>query len=490
MPIPITEITTHVADAKARLPGWLREASNYEAFIGILAQPFQTIESLLIELLNEHSIGTAVGIQLDVIGLILDLDRTDAGEDDEAYRNRLYGKAASLAQSGEPETLITAWKLIWNATKVYLTEYPPATAELVAEGTDPGDADQDEAAKAAMDKVYAGGIGQILIVGDDPLMLWGDSADTDANGDLPESTRGFGDSGDAAPLGVWSKIGTDFGVASMTTPSIAMLNGTDIAYIDNGNDDLRVYRLDRATLIWSLVPSELNIPGLSIPTVTALDETDIALFDGGGETLQAYRWSGSSWSTLGNPFTVTGAGVSYMATLTPTRIVLASVGLNTLQFYDFDGSDWSPVGNSLNPGNIAGPGIVGMTSTTFAFIDHFLNLLEMYSFDGTNIIKLGNSLAVAASTPFIARLDDLEIVYLDSFNDKLRMYRFTTPDWVQVGSDFAVSGVTGLFGLTALNSIDVVLAHDQDDEIQLFRSTTDGDLDPGEGGGNLARLLE
>lgn len=198
MAIPITEITDHNAQAKARLPGWLVDATNLQAFIDVLVTPVQDVERLFNELLNEVSIETAVGVQLDVIGIILDLERASATEPDEEYRNRLLGQSASLSQSGEPEAVIAAWSLIWIAVSVLLVEFQPATLELTAfVESDVEDDGLDAAAIDAMEKVIAGGVGTILQLNQNPAFLFGDSVDADANGDIPVSPNGFGSSADA-----------------------------------------------------------------------------------------------------------------------------------------------------------------------------------------------------------------------------------------------------------------------------------------------------
>lgn len=196
MPIPIVETTDHAAQAKARLPGWLADAAKLKVFLDVLVGPYQTAESLFIELLNENSIETAVGVQLGVIGAILNLPRI-VGEDDTTYRTRLFGQAGSLSQSGEPEVLIQAWLAIWNAASVLLVELQPATIELTAFAADPVNPAFDLAAVNAINKVIAGGVGTILQQCDDPCFLWGAAADANGNGDLSASGTGFGDDADA-----------------------------------------------------------------------------------------------------------------------------------------------------------------------------------------------------------------------------------------------------------------------------------------------------
>ena len=198
MATPITKITTHATDAKARLPGWLVDSKNYQGFLDVLSEPYQDIENVLIDMLDNFSLETADGVQLDVIGNILGEPRI-AGESDTEYRTRLYGRSAELSKSGEVETLISTWLGIWTAIRVAYDEFQPATFEVIAEiAVDPGDPDQDAAALAAIRRAKGGGVQVIAGVGVPILFLWGDSADADASGDLPvDGDTGWGDSADA-----------------------------------------------------------------------------------------------------------------------------------------------------------------------------------------------------------------------------------------------------------------------------------------------------
>ena len=198
MPIPITSNPNHSPDGQARSPGWLKNATNFLKFIDVLIKPTQTIEDLLIQLVDETSIDTAVGVQLDVIGIILDLERVQASEPDAEYRARLHGRGGQLGQSGEPETVIGTFLSMTVASKVLLVELQPATIELVATVTTINQGAAFEAAvTTAMNEVVGGGIGTALFFQVDPPFLWGTASDADANGDLPAGPNGWGDDADA-----------------------------------------------------------------------------------------------------------------------------------------------------------------------------------------------------------------------------------------------------------------------------------------------------
>lgn len=190
---------SHVEEAKARIPGYLRGAVNFNKMVEIFANRFQILEDELDLLLNNITSLTvnAVGVQLDTIGIILDLTRI-VGEADAEYRIRLQGEAAALAKSGEPETVIDAFKLITVANSVLLLELIPATIELVAFlDDDTLTASQDAAIIVTMQAVIAAGVGTMLLTCVGPCFLWGDSADADGDGNLPAAPTGFGDTADA-----------------------------------------------------------------------------------------------------------------------------------------------------------------------------------------------------------------------------------------------------------------------------------------------------
>lgn len=198
----ITKKTTHVQDAKDRLPGHIKTATEFNKLISIFATRFQELEDELDDMLNNITglVSTAIGAQLDVIGIILDLTRI-VGEADSEYRIRLLGEAARLAKSGEPETVIEAYKLITVANRILLVELVPATIELTAfVDSDDFTLEQDQAIIDTMQQVIAAAVGTILQIQENPdnVFLFGDTADADAAGELPaDADHGLGDTADA-----------------------------------------------------------------------------------------------------------------------------------------------------------------------------------------------------------------------------------------------------------------------------------------------------
>lgn len=192
---------THIQEAQDFVPGHLKTAVNFNKLIAIFVQLHQDLEDELDDLLNNVTDLTinAVGVQLDTIGIILNVDRN--GEADAEYRIRLQGEAAKLAKSGEPETVIDAYKLVTVANRILLVEFSPATVELTAfVNDDDFTLTQDQAIIDTMQEVIAAGVGTSLQIQENPdnVFLFGDTADADANGDiLIEQDHGLGDTADA-----------------------------------------------------------------------------------------------------------------------------------------------------------------------------------------------------------------------------------------------------------------------------------------------------
>ncbi len=200
----IIKNTAHVTEAKARVPGFLKDAiaPNFNKIIKILADRYQGLENELDDLLNNVTdvAINAIGAQLNIIGVIVDRKRI-IGESDDLYRIRLLAQAARLAKSGEPEAVIDAYKLITLANRVLLVEFDPISIELTAfVDDDDFTIEEDQAIIDSMNEVIAAAIGTSLLVQENPdqVFLWGDTADADANGDISlDVDHGLGDVADA-----------------------------------------------------------------------------------------------------------------------------------------------------------------------------------------------------------------------------------------------------------------------------------------------------
>ena len=103
---------------------WLIEYLKDSDFVKILESndfQFNDLEEVFFQLLQNMWLDTAIGVQLDVLGIILNVDRD--GRTDEAYKTILYAKVQINVSSGEPESIIAAVNAIFNNPS--MVEYTP-----------------------------------------------------------------------------------------------------------------------------------------------------------------------------------------------------------------------------------------------------------------------------------------------------------------------------------------------------------------------------
>ena len=117
-----------------------------------------------------------------------------------------------------------------------------------------------------------------------PVALTGKNAST---ADYADKAGGFGSSAIN-----WIRaelVGSGLDISDVDFPALAPLNGTDVAFIDGGNDQLRTYRWSGSA--WSLVGSGLNITGVGYPALAPLNGTDVAFIDDSNKQLRTYRFA-------------------------------------------------------------------------------------------------------------------------------------------------------------------------------------------------------
>lgn len=116
----------------SRLLEQFKDKNNInELMISFLEQP-EDLESANFELLNDRNVATAIGEQLDVIGLLVNEFR--GGRDDEEYRQAIYGRIFVNNSEGTPEEVMSALKIMTNATRVQMWEHYPSSVILLSNG--------------------------------------------------------------------------------------------------------------------------------------------------------------------------------------------------------------------------------------------------------------------------------------------------------------------------------------------------------------------
>ena len=165
-----------------------------------------------------------------------------------------------------------------------------------------GAEDGYELAESDLPRIVGGDAGKILRVNgaEDGYELAESDLPSIVGGDAGKILRVNGAEGgyelteiNSALVPQWTsavQIGTGLSIAGVDNPALATLNGTDVAFVDVGNDELRTYRWSGSA--WSLVGTGLSIAGVGGNTsLAALNGTDVAFIDGNDDELRTYRFA-------------------------------------------------------------------------------------------------------------------------------------------------------------------------------------------------------
>lgn len=132
---------------------------------------FNELEDVFYQLLLEMWLDTAIGEQLDVLGIHIGIDRD--GRTDSEYRAVLISQININVSSGEPEALIDAVRILFNTSNVlYKPEYP-AKVIIWTDATLPVTPAQLEIILRSLLDIVPSGVG----------LLWSDNL-IDHTGDL------------------------------------------------------------------------------------------------------------------------------------------------------------------------------------------------------------------------------------------------------------------------------------------------------------------
>lgn len=109
------------------------ELTNFQKLIKVLVTPAQFLEDVKWQLKTERWISTAVGVQLDEIGVILGLPRK-IGESDADYRERLQFQIFINTTSGTPEEIMRVLAFLTQASHVNYHDIGIAAFQLETNG--------------------------------------------------------------------------------------------------------------------------------------------------------------------------------------------------------------------------------------------------------------------------------------------------------------------------------------------------------------------
>jgi hypothetical protein len=124
----------HASDHRERAIGvllsQLRDKPRFTKLIEILIRPFQEIEDVIFQLYTMRRLDSAQGVQLDIIGRIVDEERGGLLDDD--YRAIIRIKVRVLFSRGTGPDLIKITQLFLASDDFNYAEFYPATVEITA----------------------------------------------------------------------------------------------------------------------------------------------------------------------------------------------------------------------------------------------------------------------------------------------------------------------------------------------------------------------
>jgi hypothetical protein len=117
-----------VAEGLGRLITQWKDKPKIVGYLTSLLENVQVVEDLYQQLLNERSIYTAIGVQLDVIGLIVGVARN--GLPDEEYRQRLFAQISFNTADSTPEKVLEIGRLLTGTDETNIFEHFPASTHV------------------------------------------------------------------------------------------------------------------------------------------------------------------------------------------------------------------------------------------------------------------------------------------------------------------------------------------------------------------------
>ena len=119
MPYPVK--IDHVEQGLSRMLSFWDDKPIIKGLFESYLRQLESVETTLFQLLEERSIYTAVGVQLDVIGAMFGVPRN--GKDDEQYRPEILRKIAQQNDDGTTEVFMDALRLVTGSYMVDFFEH-------------------------------------------------------------------------------------------------------------------------------------------------------------------------------------------------------------------------------------------------------------------------------------------------------------------------------------------------------------------------------
>jgi hypothetical protein len=129
--VSMQRINDYVESGKKLILSQYRNSPNFNTYLAALLKQVQELENATYDVYMYTPLVNMYGAQLDRIGLSYGLLRN--GMDDVNFKIRIITQIQINLSSGTPESVITAAKLLLNATKVKFGEVYPAGVSLYIE---------------------------------------------------------------------------------------------------------------------------------------------------------------------------------------------------------------------------------------------------------------------------------------------------------------------------------------------------------------------
>lgn len=167
----VPPITTHAADAKARLLQQFKDKARFQALLDAINVEVQRYEDEVMDLSDVLDIDAMGGVNLDNIGDIVGQPRE--GRSDADYRVAIREKIRRNVSSGTPDQVIQTFDFITGSTATDYDEDYPAGYVIYGNGSQP--ASLLDSMKAASPAAIYVGLLDLLVWEDDDGALWEDS---------------------------------------------------------------------------------------------------------------------------------------------------------------------------------------------------------------------------------------------------------------------------------------------------------------------------
>jgi len=169
-------------------------ANNIEKLIAVFMEPVQDVENAIAQLLIQRTLDTAEGVQLDVIGAVVDQPRNGLSDDD--FRRYCRARIAVHRSNGVVEDLIRIAALIINdLTSGHIVIRSISNATFVLEVRDHAvDVAGATALQDMLTKATSGGV-RIIIVYSEVLLSQTFRLDAGPGLDQGHLARGIDDTG-------------------------------------------------------------------------------------------------------------------------------------------------------------------------------------------------------------------------------------------------------------------------------------------------------